>query len=1000
MMGILAVLVLLLSMAAIPVSGDECDDDCAGGIWDVCDQGRCDAAHGKFKGDPAIGGCWYLDGPILNECHNCKNGDKPVSDCMDYESVLAGPEYRTAERACTDNKCGIGGGCQWSEGYCFPAGESCPGICDEMPYKDKSLEDLCRDELDLGGACDALPYGDVTPKSMCWHYLREADTAEKCESKIDDLRNWIKGLPVVGGLLDGLIGGDIEELKGKCEEYFGTGGGNGDGEIECSAGIDTIDKAMSLKEAVEQGKKINCTADSTGATADRVNFYSINLNANDTVDATLDILEIDPVGSNWEFNFIDKDKKTILTGGEIGAFEKKVEEGGTYYFNVSVKSTLGYTLIITVTAAAGPPIGTETDVPSEDEVLVCMELCKAEHPEFALIIGLIYALCVIFRTLEMIAAILAALVLAYSGLLWLGSESPEAKHSAKMLGIRAIIGLIIIMVVIELLIAILSQPAIPLAPFGCQNIHVSEGIQQILCYLLLIIEGLAAAVAAIAIVFSAMELFGTEDPERRDEAKRRIAYVLIGLIVIAVAVTLVNALVFDRFKFDCAPKPEEISVSLSTGLLCTIFLTLQGIVVVLGVLSIAYSGVRWLTSESAEDREGAKRIIVYTVLGVAIALVVLELMNLITTGVGSLQPFGPDQCSGAIPANIKSTVDQIVCIIFRAMQFAGIVLAVLALMYSGLRWMASENPGERTRAKRNAISVIVGLMVLLLAINFIISLISGGITYTLDCSGTTITDIEEPMKYIGCIIMGIIEVVAFSLAVLVVMLAGIKWMTSEDPEERSGAKNIILHTVIGLLFVFLAVELIGAVLGFPGAGVVMFDCSTVTVPEEALSITDAIDYVVCILIGIIEVATFGIAILVVMYSGLRWMTSEDPEGRVRAKNMVLTAIIGLIIVFTALYLISAVLGIFVDPLNCAGVPVKDTLKLPIQYISCLFIKIIQDIVTIVATLTIVYAGLIWLTADSPEGRNKAKSIIVHTIIAAVVIIIATYLIEVIIFGFG
>ena len=60
---------------------------------------------------------------------------------------------------------------------------------------------------------------------------------------------------------------------------------------------------------------------------------------------------------------------------------------------------------------------------------------------------------------------------------------------------------------------------------------------------------------------------------------------------------------------------------------------------------------------------------------------------------------------------------------------------------------------------------------------------------------------------------------------------------------------------------------------------------------------------------------------------------------------------------------------------------------------CTFFKILYFLVTLIAMIFIVLAGIQWASAgDDVEARNKAKSKIIYAVVAIVVVAIAGYLI--------
>lgn len=56
------------------------------------------------------------------------------------------------------------------------------------------------------------------------------------------------------------------------------------------------------------------------------------------------------------------------------------------------------------------------------------------------------------------------------------------------------------------------------------------------------------------------------------------------------------------------------------------------------------------------------------------------------------------------------------------------------------------------------------------------------------------------------------ELVAAGIAIVIIVINGIKWIgSSDDPGARKQAKEGIIHAVVGLIIVILAVEIVGLV---------------------------------------------------------------------------------------------------------------------------------------------------------------------------------------------
>ena len=70
-------------------------------------------------------------------------------------------------------------------------------------------------------------------------------------------------------------------------------------------------------------------------------------------------------------------------------------------------------------------------------------------------------------------------------------------------------------------------------------------ITQVACQILLIVQFIAAMVAALVLALSGYQWISSgllDDPKKRSEAKERIVYTIVGLTIVMVAVQLVNLL--------------------------------------------------------------------------------------------------------------------------------------------------------------------------------------------------------------------------------------------------------------------------------------------------------------------------------------------------------------------------------------------------------------------------------------------------------------------------
>lgn len=61
---------------------------------------------------------------------------------------------------------------------------------------------------------------------------------------------------------------------------------------------------------------------------------------------------------------------------------------------------------------------------------------------------------------------------------------------------------------------------------------------------------------------------------------------------------------------------------------------------------------------------------------------------------------------------------------------------------------------------------------------------------------------------------GLLQMIAGGVAVLVIVVNGVKWIgSSDDPGARKQAKEGIVHAVVGLVIVLIAVEIVTMVYG-------------------------------------------------------------------------------------------------------------------------------------------------------------------------------------------
>ncbi|MEA3254212.1 MAG: pilin, partial [Candidatus Altiarchaeota archaeon] len=69
-------------------------------------------------------------------------------------------------------------------------------------------------------------------------------------------------------------------------------------------------------------------------------------------------------------------------------------------------------------------------------------------------------------------------------------------------------------------------------------------------------------------------------------------------------------------------------------------------------------------------------------------------------------------------------------------------------------------------------------------------------------------EVKAEWNQIICIVLRLIQFVAAGIAALVIILAGVKFMASENLEERGDAKRMLIQVVFGLIIIIIAVQLV------------------------------------------------------------------------------------------------------------------------------------------------------------------------------------------------
>ncbi|MFC2154260.1 hypothetical protein ACFLRC_02120 [Candidatus Altiarchaeota archaeon] len=92
-----------------------------------------------------------------------------------------------------------------------------------------------------------------------------------------------------------------------------------------------------------------------------------------------------------------------------------------------------------------------------------------------------------------------------------------------------------------------------------------------------------------------------------------------------------------------------------------------------------------------------------------------------------------------------------------------------------------------------------------------------GLIGTVSAGGET-TAIQNALSTILCVIVQLLIFIAGGIAMVIIVLNGIKWTaSSDDPGARKQAKQGIVHAIVGLIIVLIAVFVVATVVGAGGS---------------------------------------------------------------------------------------------------------------------------------------------------------------------------------------
>ncbi len=678
-----------------------------------------------------------------------------------------------------------------------------------------------------------------------------------------------------------------------------------------------------------------------------------------------------------------------------------------------------------------------------------------------------FTLCVIFYLLRAIAGIIAVLMIIAAGIILMASENASLRNKAKSMAIMAILGAVLVIIGAEFFFPELIVGGNPLE-YDCDAVtyDVPADIERMLlftlCTLVRLGETLITVIAVITLMASAFVWMTSGSPEARASAKIASIVAVAGFLVAIVGLQYLGELIGGGFlSFECliGGVPAGIHNLINT-ILCILYGLIKSIVTIVAAIMILFGGFMMVSSESARARSMAKNLMATAIIGFIIALIAVQFIQVIATEAGGLLMVCPDTYKDCIDncietigepdpitgptgdlstcldgcrgggdgSEIMHLVRFAACLVLRLIQLLGVIAACLSITLGGVMWLSSDDPHQRGNAKKMIMLGLLALIVVMTVVQLINAFLTASELTSLGCETDQVSPAMDgmytPIYTVGCYMYRVIQYGGIFLALIILIIAGLIWMGSDSPQDRQRAKTMALSAVIGLLIIMSAIHILGAIV-HPDMGY-SFDCNVAPAGGEEIyrppdTVHAAVGYVACIGVRILQVLAIMLLLLITLFSGARFLTSDSPEEKAKAKGWIIHAVIGFLFVFVAMNLVSVIItGPYTfRAIDCTTVchsaacgPTERTDITPVGdarteldmivgqviFTVCLVALILYAIIAALGAVVICIAGVMFFSSDDPVRRNRAKGYVLQVIIGAVIVLLAVHVVTLITTG--
>jgi hypothetical protein len=502
--------------------------------------------------------------------------------------------------------------------------------------------------------------------------------------------------------------------------------------------------------------------------------------------------------------------------------------------------------------------------------------------------------------------------------------------------------------------------------------EVRDLFNNIACNVVCVIEYMILAICAVTVVLSGARYMASDDPKVRGDMRRNFKYAFVGLILVFAGIPAINALVNQTrsplYCVSCSPDAQVFKYVAET-LSCRIICLTQLVAGTILVLITIFAGLRYMiTGDDPKARHEALTWLKSALVGIFIIIFAVPAINYLAEGTGT-----PLECecfpNGDITEQIVTALGNLLCILSLIVP----PICALVVTYGGLRYITSaDDPGARDTAKKTIISAFIGMILVMLAVPLVNMVLTNSFTQVTpnnNClQGSTVGEITQIMCNFWCFFSNISPAVC----ALVVIYGALRYLASgDDPRARKTAKTVIVSAFIGLVLVLISIPIVNAILT-NAFGQVGCDCL------ESDSVRQVVE-ILCKFICLIATLAPGIAALIIIIGGLRYLTSaEDPEARNAAKTIIISAFVGLIIVMISLALVNLIISNGATNVQCGcfsfiSPPTHDVTPRPVvtECVTACAGKNHQCADTAPAGYSPATAGDSWCSSTQNPGINRA-----------------------------